>query len=514
MTRGPGPDAAAPRGPLPEGRRWPRALASRPGDPARPAPAQRSGSRGRELPEPTERAATAQGSGGRGSAPAANILPQRLGKMTSLFRRSSSGGGGGGGGSAGARGAGAGAGTGAASQELNNSRPARQVRRLEFNQAMDDFKTMFPNMDYDIIECVLRANSGAVDATIDQLLQMNLEGGGGSVYEDSSDSEDSIPPEILERTLEPDSSDEEPPPVYSPPAYHMHMFDRPYPLAPPTPPPRIDVLGSGPVSSQRRYRNWNPPLLGNLPEDFLRILPQQLDSIQGKNAEPKASFPVWAWRFPVPPREGDWKEESVAAAIAPGWREGNPGSSKPRSGEGGLPSVAGPGTRDQENRWKQYLEDERIALFLQNEEFMKELQRNRDFLLALERDRLKYESQKSKSSSSVAVGNDFGFPSPAPGGGDTNPAVSEDALFRDKLKHMGKSTRRKLFELARAFSEKTRMRKSKRKHLSKHQSLGAAVSTANLLDDVEGHTCDEDFRGRRHEAPKAPKVEETLREGQ
>ncbi|XP_022365140.1 CUE domain-containing protein 1 isoform X2 [Enhydra lutris kenyoni] len=357
--------------------------------------------------------------------------------MTSLFRRSS---GGGGGGSAGARGAGAGAGA-AASQELNNSRPARQVRRLEFNQAMDDFKTMFPNMDYDIIECVLRANSGAVDATIDQLLQMNLEGGGGSVYEDSSDSEDSIPPEILERTLEPDSSDEEPPPVYSPPAYHMHMFDRPYPLAPPTPPPRIDVLGSGPASSHRRYRNWNPPLLGNLPDDFLRILPQQLDSMQG-----------------------------------------NPSGSKPRNSEGGLPSVAGPGARDQENRWKQYLEDERIALFLQNEEFMKELQRNRDFLLALER-----------------------------GTSDANPAVSEDALFRDKLKHMGKSTRRKLFELARAFSEKTRMRKSKRKHLSKHQSLGAAVSTANLLDDVEGHTCDEDFRGRRQEVPK---VEEALREGQ
>lgn len=53
--------------------------------------------------------------------------------------------------------------------------------------------------------------------------------------------------------------------------------------------------------------------------------------------------------------------------------------------EGGRPLTAGPGPRDQENRWKQYLEDERIALFLQNEEFMKELQRNRDFLLALER---------------------------------------------------------------------------------------------------------------------------------
>ncbi|XP_008945708.1 PREDICTED: CUE domain-containing protein 1, partial [Merops nubicus] len=129
----------------------------------------------------------------------------------------------------------------------------------------------------------------------------------------------------------------------------------------------------------------------------------------------------------------------------------------------------GQGALEQERRWKQYLEDERIALFLQNEEFMKELQRNRDFLLALERDRLKYESKKSKSTS-AAVSNDFGVSSVVPG--DVAPSgtsESDDALFRDKLKHMGKSTRKKLFELARAFSEKTRMRKSKRKHLLKHQ---------------------------------------------
>lgn len=49
------------------------------------------------------------------------------------------------------------------------------------------------------------------------------------------------------------------------------------------------------------------------------------------------------------------------------------------------PVPRGQGSLEQERRWKQYLEDERIALFLQNEEFMKELQRNRDFLLALER---------------------------------------------------------------------------------------------------------------------------------
>uniref|UniRef100_A0A8C5U8W2 CUE domain-containing protein n=1 Tax=Malurus cyaneus samueli TaxID=2593467 RepID=A0A8C5U8W2_9PASS len=368
--------------------------------------------------------------------------------MTSLFRRSSSNGGSRGGSSA---------------QELNNSRPARQVRRLEFNQAMEDFKTMFPSMDYDIIECVLRANNGAVDATIDQLLQMNLDGSG---CDDSSDSEDSIPPEILERTLEPDSSDEEPPPVYSPPAYESQALGSRYPGAPPTPPPRTDVPGPGSTAVPAHYRNWNPPLLGNLPEDFLRILPQQTASTQ----------------------------------------VGHPGQT--------------PGNHDLHvrwgachvfRRWKQYLEDERIALFLQNEEFMKELQRNRDFLLALERDRLKYESKKSKSTS-VAVSNDFGFSSVLPGNFLTlaGGAVSDDALFRDKLKHMGKSTRKKLFELARAFSEKTKMRKSKRKHLLKHQVMGTAASTANLLDDVEGHAYDEDFQARRQQL----REEEALKEGQ
>ncbi|NXG81282.1 CUED1 protein, partial [Baryphthengus martii] len=362
-----------------------------------------------------------------------------------------------------------------------NSRPARQVRRLEFNQAMEDFKTMFPNMDYDIIECVLRANNGAVDATIDQLLQMNLDSSG---CDDSSDSEDSIPPEILERTLEPDSSDEEPPPVYSPPAYESQEFCSRYPRAPPTPPPRTDVPAPGSTPAPGRYRNWNPPLLGNLPEDFLRILPQQSAGTQVR----------------LLPAHG------APSPGSPGCRQPLPRGLAPRS----------QGSLEQERRWKQYLEDERIALFLQNEEFMKELQRNRDFLLALERDRLKYESKKSKSAS-VAVSNDFSFSSVL--SGDVAPsvtseaggAVSDDALFRDKLKHMGKSTRKKLFELARAFSEKTKMRKSKRKHLLKHQVLGTAASTANLLDDVEGHSCDEDFQARRQQLREE---EETPKEGQ
>lgn len=113
--------------------------------------------------------------------------------MTSLFKRSSSNGGSE---SSGSGGGGGGRGGGGGQGQLNNSRTNRQVRRLEFNQAMEDFKTMFPSMDYEVIECVLRSNNGAVDATIDQLLQMSIDGQGS---DDSSDSDDSIPPEVSVR---------------------------------------------------------------------------------------------------------------------------------------------------------------------------------------------------------------------------------------------------------------------------------------------------------------------------
>lgn len=54
--------------------------------------------------------------------------------------------------------------------------------QLDFTQAMTDFKTMFPDMDSDVIEAILRANQGAVDATIDQLLQMSTDNQVNSKY--------------------------------------------------------------------------------------------------------------------------------------------------------------------------------------------------------------------------------------------------------------------------------------------------------------------------------------------
>lgn len=68
-----------------------------------------------------------------------------------------------------------------------SSRPTKQ---LDFYQAMDDFKTMFPLMENDVIEAVLRANDGAVDATIDQLLTMSIDTEG-------SESPVSIPSELI-----------------------------------------------------------------------------------------------------------------------------------------------------------------------------------------------------------------------------------------------------------------------------------------------------------------------------
>ncbi|KAI8504962.1 Cuedc1p [Branchiostoma belcheri] len=310
--------------------------------------------------------------------------------------------------------------------------PGGGARQLEFNQAMHDFMTMFPSIDRDVIEAVLRSNNGAVDATIDQLLQMNADNKeDGEIYSDED--EDEIPPEVLQ----PDSSDDEPPPVYTPRADPPPSFFASQGI--PTPPPsssplsspihlvmtgkELNVSGSG---GSKPFRNWNPPLLGQLPDDFLRIqpTPEQLKA-QGITVSP-----------PKSPQKVSSPKQKQAHAES--------------------------GHIDKD--LQQYLEDERIALFLQNEEFLRELRRNQEFISALERDRLRATRHSS-------LGTETGDPLPPPpppppldskdlngpmpplppvhenGGfhhGDGLGAAGgafrdDDAMFKERLKHMGKS---------------------------------------------------------------------------
>lgn len=178
-------------------------------------------------------------------------------------------------------------------------RPNNEPRQLEFNEAMKDFKTMFPTMDNDVIEAVLRANNGLVDATIDQLLSM----GAGDVCSDSSSGHPHLPSYTARELAEP-------PPAYTPRLHSeadssLSTLPRPLPVRP--------------------YSNWNPPLLGALPDDFLRISPVRATQ-----------------RFQERENHSDVE-------------------------------------------LKRFLEDERLAIFLQNEEFMRELRHNKDFMISLER---------------------------------------------------------------------------------------------------------------------------------
>ena len=101
---------------------------------------------------------------------------------------------------------------------------------------------MFPDMDDEVIEAVLRANNGLVDATIDQLLSM----GAGNDESKSSNDFPHLPSYS-------DTGPTEPPPAYSPREGELTGILEGRPLPP------------------RPYSAWNPPLLGNLPDDFLRL---------------------------------------------------------------------------------------------------------------------------------------------------------------------------------------------------------------------------------------------------
>lgn len=125
--------------------------------------------------------------------------------------------------------------------------------QLEFSQAMSDFKIMFPEMETDVIEAVLRANSGAVDATIDTLLQMSNDNHIEKWRHELVGSPD-VPCTKKNQPCKPNLSSHENQLSNVSKAYNM---DR----------------SSTRVRLTVDKKKWNPPLLGPLPATFLRISP-------------------------------------------------------------------------------------------------------------------------------------------------------------------------------------------------------------------------------------------------
>ncbi|XP_058465433.1 CUE domain-containing protein 1 [Malaya genurostris] len=233
--------------------------------------------------------------------------------------------------------------------------------QLEFAQAMADFKNMFPDMDRDVIEAVLRANQGAVDATIDQLLAMSTDNQNEKLRQELDGDTGRTVPSGGNNTVPGtgtllDLSSGPTPALLSTSPKSTALGASPKIKKSPgsssaTNSPRIVAVGALNVREADKpiaNRKWNPPMLGPLPPTFLRL--------------------------------------------------------------------SGEASRNTEFD----LGDEQFAMMLQNEEFMAELRWNQEFLSALEKD------HQGK--------------------------VSDDAAFKERLRHMGKISRKKFAQLARVFT--------------------------------------------------------------
>ncbi|XP_050409953.2 CUE domain-containing protein 1 [Patella vulgata] len=497
----------------------------------------------------------------------------------------------------------------------------RPTRQLDFHQAMSDFKTMFPNMDIEIIEAVLRANNGIVDATIDQLLTMSIDnetleqthvhwspdmpsthgsshhhshhhhhhhrhghhghrehGHSKSKSKRSSKQQQSevngtrlpvnleSPPSYSEAIQSPPLQAEPPrsrshsntprksgsktqptmlttfrqatdspssslleldvdelalsntelktpitstwsnpilttnstAPLWGSPATMPDLPDHVswHSLRPPnkhtsasvcTKPPSYSksTSKSASISSKSRmYRNWNPPMLGTLPDDFLRL----------SVAPPK---PVVNSSMPLPKKSSSVRRSQSERHVRHHSQPARLFTTHEFSTD-----MLQEKMKENERRRRmtchvpdpelaQYLADERLALMIQNSEFLQELRNNEDFMNTLESDRLNMSAFEPPLPSPIATGPTSDDEAKHVGYGEDHqttleafpfsqqlpPRTDKDEELRTKLKHMGKASRKQFTALARRFT--SIRRKKSPKQILKEQS---APSTANLLD--------------------------------
>nr|XP_002131968.2 CUE domain-containing protein 1-like [Ciona intestinalis] len=239
-----------------------------------------------------------------------------------------------------------------------------RARTLEYTKAMQDFKVMFPTLEPDVIECVLRSNSGHVDSTIDNLLQLTIDDGVNGKH--SNRHGDSF----IRRIPQPEWDDRQRseaccPPRYTPLATPHQSQSRMYSRDSVPYHHRSSSSKSFDQPPHSTYRDWNPPLLGKLPDDFLRIVPTPVQSHRNLNR-----------RKSEPKRKSSQKESSLNLHRS---------TSYTLQDQVGAATSLNNSFEARSTDDNQAIEDRRIALLLQNKEFMLELRRNEEFLKELQK---------------------------------------------------------------------------------------------------------------------------------
>ncbi|XP_023243526.1 CUE domain-containing protein 1-like isoform X3 [Centruroides sculpturatus] len=321
-------------------------------------------------------------------------------------------------------------------QQVPESRP---VTQLEFHQAMQDFKTMFPEMDEDVIEVVLRANNGAVDSTIDQLLAM------------STDNEN----ERLRAELDATENDELPPcysPATPPPSYHQAV---PY-VQSPAHSPAPTIINSSPEI--RHTIPQSPHQLIDIPQRARQTneLPSVAAHVRQNSSNTASS-------------ENNLQSEDTSVKTPCSTGTNN---IPLRTVKSWLPPLLG-ALPDTFLRLEETDREPNRTLQsrLENEEFMQELRHNKEFMSTLERDASPHHqvsnnllpaenaalsdasSQEEEEGSNIQPLKEiesFPYTKSLP------PSEDSDAAFREKLKNMGKLSRKKFAQLARLFSRRKR----------------------------------------------------------
>ena len=88
------------------------------------------------------------------------------------------------------------------SQEKTGDGGKKKSPKINFYESMYHFRKMFPDIDSDVIETVLRSNEGAVDDTVDQLLTLSLDCGASVASSNNACSSSSISTVVVSATTQ------------------------------------------------------------------------------------------------------------------------------------------------------------------------------------------------------------------------------------------------------------------------------------------------------------------------